>query len=277
MKPHCFLTRGLLSGGLVLALATTAAGADDLPLFKESEYHAAGPGPREPKLNVDYPGAASSRGVAHGSATVAVLVDADGKPLDFFVTSETDSAFGRALVEKLEKLDYQPATLRGAPIPARCGFTYEFQAGGTTGMNAIDAGESRSARGKPKPVRTAVSESKLDHRLEITAGTVPTLPPGIGAGKPVKVLVSFFVDESGQVRVPNVESAPAPELVAPLIAALSTWTFKPPTAGGKPAIVFVTRPIPLAAPPLSRPPSSSLRFACSPGSLGPCPRVAFPP
>ncbi len=246
MQLHRLFARGLLLGSLALVLATVTNGADDLPLFKEGELQPAALGPREPKLNVDYPGAASTRGVAHGSATVAVLVDADGKPLDFFVTSETDSAFGRALVEKLEKLDFQPATLRGAPVPARCGFTYEFQAGGTTGMNAIDAGESRSARGKPKPTRAAVAESKLDHRLEITAGAVPTLPPGYGGGKPVKVLVSFFIDEAGQVRVPNVESSPAPELFAPVIAALSTWTFKPPTVGGKPAIVFVSRPIPLA-------------------------------
>jgi outer membrane biosynthesis protein TonB len=225
----------------------TARAVDDLPPFKDSEYRAATLGPREPKLNVDYPGAASAHGVAHGYATVAVLVDADGKPLDFFVTSETDAAFGRALVEKLETVAYQPATLRGAPIPARCGFTYEFQAGGT--INVMNASESRSTLGRPKPARAAVAEGKLDHKLEIVSGSVPVLPPGIGPGKPVKVLVTFFVDESGQVRVPNVESSPAPELIAPAIAALSTWKFQPPTAGGKPAIVFVSRRIPLAPAP----------------------------
>jgi outer membrane biosynthesis protein TonB len=243
MFPRPSLACCLLLGSLALALTVAARGADDLPPFKHGEYRPAALGPREPKLNVDFPSAAGVRGIAHGFATVAVLVDADGKPLDFLVTSETDDAFGRALVAELETLAYQPATLRGAPIPARCGFTYEFQAGGT--LNVLNASESRSTLGQPKPVRVAVAEGKLDHKLEIVAGAVPVLPPGVGPGKPVKVLVTFFVDETGQVRVPNVESSPLPEVIAPAIAALSTWKFQPPTVGGKPAIVFVTRRIPL--------------------------------
>lgn len=235
--------------GLTLALAAPVRGAD-APHFKEGEFHPPGPGPREPQLHVDYPDGARARGVAHGSAKASVLVDADGKPLDIFVTSETDPAFGRQLAVRLETLTYQPATLQGVPVPARCAFTYLFEASGSTGMTALEATDTRITLGQPKVTRAAVAEAKLDHRLEILEGVVPTQPKGFAApAGPVKVFVTFFVDETGQVRVPNVESASSPQLLAPVIAALSTWKFKPPTVGGKPAFVFVGRTLPVAPAP----------------------------
>src|SRR3954469_2593134 len=125
----------LLGLGLALAPAITVRAASDAPRFKESEYRPAGLGPREPGLTVDYPGAASVRGISHGRAEVNVLVGADGKPLDFLVTSETDAAFGRALLGHRQTLAFRAATLRGVPVPARCGFVYDFTGMAATGVN----------------------------------------------------------------------------------------------------------------------------------------------
>jgi hypothetical protein len=127
-------------------------------------------------------------------------------------------------------------------VPARCAFSYEFSSQATTDLNGIDASAARVALGKPKPTHAAIAEAKLDHPIEVIEGSVPTLPPDFPAtDKPVKVSVTFFVDETGQVRAPNIESASPPQVFAPVIAALSTWKCKPPTAGGKPALVFVGR------------------------------------
>jgi hypothetical protein len=244
---RCLLLVGL---GLTFALSPAARAAEEPPHFKDGEFHPAGLGPREPQLRVDYPDAARVRGVAHGFAEVSVLIDADGKPLDFLVTGESDSAFGRQFVDYLETRAFQAATLQGVPVPARCAFTYRFEAGDKTGMSAFEASESRSSMGKAKASRAAVTESKLDHRLQVLEGAVPTQPKGFAApAGPVKVFVTFFIDETGQVRVPNVESASSPQLLPPVIAALSTWKFKPPTVGGKPAIVFVGRTLPVAPAP----------------------------
>jgi outer membrane biosynthesis protein TonB len=241
------LSRSLIVAcvGLTLGHAATA-----LPPFKDSEYRRPSLGPREPALKVEFPSAARARGVSHGRAEASVLVDADGKAIDFFITSETDAPFGRALVEHLQSLVFQPGMLRGTPVPARCGFSYDFASQQATGMNVLDASASRSSLGKAKPVRAPVVESKLDQPLEILDGVAPSLPKGFpGADKSVKVSVTFFVDETGQVRTPNIESAGSPQLFAPVLAALSTWKFKPPTAGGKPAVVFVGRTIPIAPVP----------------------------
>jgi len=248
MKPRLLLL-GTLFAALGAAFSPAhAASTDDNPPFKESEFRPATLGPREPGLQVDFPTAATARGIGHGRAVVNVMIDSDGQPLDFIITSQTDPAFGKALLEKLQTTKFQAAQLRGVPIPARCGFAYDFENRGTTSMNSFEASSLRSPTLKSKPVYEAVAEGKLDKKLEIINGMVPTLPPnaGVSADKPIKVLVSFFIDETGQVRAPQVESAPSPHLIAPVVAALSSWSFKPPTVGGKPALVLVARPIPVA-------------------------------
>lgn len=243
------LAAGLLFARLVFP--TPARAAEEFPPFKESEFQAAGLAANETSLQVDFPTAAIARGVTTGRATVSVLIDADGQPLDFLVTMQTDPAFGQALLEKLQTRTFQPAKLRGRPIPARCGFSYQFETQSASTTSSFSATSLRNPQSKLKPFSEAVAEARLDRRLELIGGNAPTLPPGVAlpGNKPVKVLVSFFVDETGQVRVPQVESAPAPELVAPVVAALSTWTCKPPVAGRKPALVLVSRPVPVSAAP----------------------------
>jgi hypothetical protein len=59
----------------------------------------------------------------------------------------------------------------------------------------------------------------------------------------VAVYVSFFVDAQGHARVPQVESAASPALVAPAVNAVYKWTFQPPVAHHHPAIVLTARPV----------------------------------
>lgn len=240
--------RRLVHSGLRLIVAfATLALVMQVSAATGGKSRRAGLGPREPSLKVEYPNSARSRGISQGRAEASVLVDADGKALDFLVTSETDPAFGRALVEELQRLTFQPALSQGVPVPGRCAFSYEFTTQQTVDMNVLDASANRTSLTRPQPVHAAVAEAKLDHPLEILEGTVPSLPKDSpSAGGPVKVSVTFFVDSTGQLRTPSVESAPSPALFAPVIAALSTWKFKAPTAGGKPAVVFAGRTFRLA-------------------------------
>ncbi len=69
------------------------------------------------------------------------------------------------------------------------------------------------------------------------------IPPDYAArdGKAPRVLVSFYVDEHGHVRLPNVESAPSPALIADAIEAIQRWEFKPPTREGKAVLVSAFR------------------------------------
>lgn len=69
---------------------------------------------------------------------------------------------------------------------------------------------------------------------------VPYFPDGYEPtnGKGDWVMVSLYIDEQGQVRVPNVDSASSPLLVRNALRAVHYWQFKPPTVKGKPVLVF---------------------------------------
>ena len=243
VNPLRFLPRGIVLAVVALALgAFTGLPAAEAAPAPSSKPRKAGLDPHGPVFTVQFPDAARARGISQGHAAASVLVDGSGRPVDFLVTSETDAAFGRALVDELRTATFQPATQQGVPVPARCAFSYEFTTQGATGLTVLDAVDSRTSLGKPKPTFAPVAEAKLDHPLEIIEGSVPTLPPDFPVtDKPVKVSVTFFVDETGQVRTPNIESASPPQVFAAVIAALATWKCKPPTAGGKPALVFAGR------------------------------------
>jgi TonB family protein len=71
---------------------------------------------------------------------------------------------------------------------------------------------------------------------------IPTIPAGHpDSAKPPKVLVSFYVDEQGRVRLPNVESSATPELVLRALEAVQYWAFKPGTIKGETVLVYTYR------------------------------------
>jgi hypothetical protein len=230
--------------GLLLHAATNAVAADAFPPLSPRDYKPSALGPREPELRIDFPGAATARGIPKGSAVVAVLVDADGKPAEFQLIGYTDKAFGAALLEHARSRTYQPAKFKGTAVPGRFDLGYRFESPNAA-LNPMEASRQRFNQAGGTLEYTAVPESKLDHPLEFANVALPRLPAGYDPhGRPrVAVSVTFYVDESGQVRVPTIQSADSATLFAPAIAAVRQWSFKPPTLGGKPVLVFAGRAV----------------------------------
>lgn len=223
------------------------------PPFKAGEFVPAGLGARQAKPDIPYPGAASARSIPKGKAVLAVLVDTDNRPVDFLVIAASEIVFGQTLLDYGPKLSYAAAKLKGTAIPARYTLGYEFVTGGMS-MNVMD--QANTIPGKiagDKFAYAAHPENELDHELEITRMALPEVPAEykVVGDKPVSVLVSFFVDESGKVRIPNVDSAADSVLIPGAIAAVSRWTFKPATVKGKPALAYAARIVrfmPITAP-----------------------------
>jgi len=215
------------------------------PPFSADEYKPAGLSPKEPEVMIEYPGGAITRGIATGKAVVTVLVEADGKPTDFLMIGCTDKSFGMALLESAKTLKYQAAKFKGVAVPARYDLGYEFR---TTSVSVDPMEAARLKMEKTsgvKMINMPVMERELDQHLEFTNAALPQLPEGIKAteANPVKVSVTFYVDETGHVRAPHVESAIAPELIPGAIQAVLQWSFKPPLFKGKPTVVFAGRQV----------------------------------
>ncbi len=198
-------------------------------------------------LRVTYPGKAFTAGVPTGRATVGVMLDARGRPVDFLVVRYTQPFFAEALMEEARDQRFAPRHLLGAAVPGSFHFTYNFRA--PAGLNNISSFDALSRRleevsGGPKFIYEPHREQELDGgALEPTRVAVPVLPASQAAttDQPVRALVTFYVDETGRVRLPNVESSLPPPLVPLAITALQQWAFKPPRIKGQPVLVHTAR------------------------------------
>jgi hypothetical protein len=104
----------------------------------------------------------------------------------------------------------------------------------------------------PKLIYKAHGESEVDgHLLKIAAVDTPMIPAGfeVQPKQVLKVIVSFYVDETGKVRLPNVDSNSPALLIASVIKTVSGWKFAPPTIKGKPVLVFTSRTLTLELNP----------------------------
>jgi len=252
---------------LALSLSGRAALPAGFRALEESEYHAAGIDRRELDLEMEYPAGPKNRGIGEGWAVVSVTVDAQGHATDPFLVACSDKDFGQALLESVPSLKFQPARYRGVTVPGSCevGYQFRYRSGGrgqhgfgfsawgtsTGGMQVGGPLEVTSfnlfsgRKMKQEPAYAAVAEKTLDRPLEFTDVALPKLPAGYAApgNGPVKVFVSFYIDETGKVHAPRVESAVAPELVASALMAVRTWSFQPPLAHGKPVLVQTARSV----------------------------------
>jgi len=227
-------------------LAPSASAADtpkdEFPPISSHDFRPPEFGPHQPRLYINFPGGATARSISEGSATVAVLVGPDNKIEDSLVVRYTDPAFGKALYDEIQSTAFAAAKFKHVPVPARMNVSYDFE--GNVSANAMDQA-SRMGHGNSKDALGPIGEDKLDARLHLVDAVLPRLPLGyeVPEGKVVRAYVTFFVNTDGTVHVPNVESVEAPELIAPVIKAVRMWKFQPPTAGGKPALVFTGRAI----------------------------------
>ncbi len=191
-------------------------------------------------MYINYPGGAVAKSIAEGSATVSLFVDANGKATDFLVTRETDPSFGKALQDELQSSRLVAAQFQKTRVPSRMEVSYDFK-----GNVAATAMDQAARMGGIKWNLQPITEDKLDHRLEFVDAALPRLPLNFAnpENKTISVYVTFYVDEQGHARIPNVDSASSPELIAPALKAVHIWAFKPPLVKGKPALVFTGRAV----------------------------------
>ena len=215
----------------------------DFPLIAKGELSGGGLAPSEPPANLQFPGVAYSAGISKGYAAVCVELDEKGNATDFLLVAYTEKYFGEALLRHAREAKYSPLLFQGVPVPSRFDFSYEFRPEFSIGLSSFEAVKNRQKQisgDRPEYKLLPVIEEELDNRLEHVRQAVPYFPDGYvpAGGKRDWVLVSLYIDEEGQVRVPRVESASSSLLVGNALKAVRYWQFKPPTAKGKPVIVF---------------------------------------
>jgi hypothetical protein len=216
---------------------------EDFPLMPKTELKGGGLAPSEPPVHLFFPGRAYSDSITKGYATVCIELDEKGQAIDYLLVSYTEKYFGDALMRNAKDTKYSPLLYKGVAVPSRFNFGYEFRPELTVAMNSFAAGQHRLLEvggGRPPFKFQPAIEEELDNRLEYVRQAVPYFPDGYTptGEKSDWVMVTLYIDETGKVRAPNVESASSPLLIRNAIKAVHYWQFKPPTIKGKPVLVY---------------------------------------
>jgi TonB family protein len=219
----------------------------EFPRFKQTEVVTADFSPKTWPLSAQYPGHAFYEGVSDGTASVGVMLDREGHATDFLLLRYTKAYFGDSLMRAAHRQLFTPLVIQGVAVPGRFNFSYAFRPPNlVVTMTSFDAINQRyeEIEGGPKFIYAPHDENEIDGgALEPVRLQIPAIPAGYSApkGKPPRVLLTFYVDEKGRVRLPKVESAPSATLVAEAIDAVQKWKFQPPKLKGQGVLVYATR------------------------------------
>lgn len=215
----------------------------DYPLFPPKEVVEANFGPHTATPDLFYPGQAIADGITEGYATIGIEVDETGKPIDYLVIRYTQPYFAASMLRAAKRQDFGARVVKGVAVTGRFNYGMRFVPDGPVTLNSFNAAQERrnEIRGGPLFMYEPHMEKTLDGGgLTMVDSTVALIPDGYTppSDKPLLVLVSFYVDETGKVRLPNVEAAPSPLLIRNAIQAVNHWSFRPPTWRGKPVLAF---------------------------------------
>lgn len=190
-----------------------------------------------------FPGQFRNRGVNEGYAQVQVLVAADGTLLETFVSAYSHKEFADSAEAALRNWTFRPAA-DPASLPQRFNLRINFR---REGMMVIQGNfeETVNAYLGHKDRGSAVTLCKL-RDLDVTPEPVNFVVPEYPAELKKQnvdgaAVISFFIDESGQIRVPVVSGATRPEFAAAALTAVKQWTFNPPLRRGHATRVFAVQ------------------------------------
>lgn len=184
-------------------------------------------------------------GVREGLVRVAFSVDPEGRVEDCLAVMYTQPQFARASVAAVRHWRFAPSRYQGQPIGATSELTFDFQVQGTV-VVSLNVSEVIAARlfamTDGHQVYEPCSLRELD-RIPIPIATPsPIYPAQLAAADATRhVTVNFYIDEKGNVRLPNVDANADPRLGAVAIDAMRNWKFEPPTCKGRPVLVHATQ------------------------------------
>jgi TonB family protein len=223
--PLAFLAATVLIAALLPARATAAPG--DVPakvVFKVAP---------------DYPAREFTNGIRTGDVRMLLRIDPVGRLDDALVTAYSLPGFADEAQLAVKKWKFQPSRVDGDPAYATLEVQFQFNVNERLATAHIGPQEEAYFEaGKDQFQYEAVPLSELDHVPSPAHRVAPTYPQDWAArGLTGSVLVEFYIDETGRVRMPTVVSADHPELGWIALPAIGKWRFDPPTRKGKPVLV----------------------------------------
>lgn len=182
-----------------------------------------------------YPQEAQDAGIYSGDVQVIVSIDTEGRIADSLMLGYTHPALAASVQQALPRYRFQPILTDGKPAMVRVGLKFFFSTSGLvlshTSLESLHA-RFRQLEGPAYTSRLVQKLKDLDEPMVVRRSVQPTNAPGAG-----KVVLDFYIDETGRARLPAIRSADHPELAEAAAEALLQWEFAPPRRGGEPVVV----------------------------------------
>lgn len=184
-----------------------------------------------------YPVSMLHQGVIRGQVQLVAEIDPTGKLGDVLVSAYTNRTFADAALTALKEWSFDPGMVEGRPITSILTIDFEFETTGIVAHEVTFDSRSLDRIGQTFAYRPHGIET-LDRRPGRPRGEEPVYPKAwIQEGRAGSVLVEFFIDETGQARLPSVAEGDDRWLASSALSAVRSWRFDPPTYKGKPVLV----------------------------------------
>ena len=225
---QCLLAHALTAANIPVSASSSAA-TDTLSPDAPFKIHRT--------TRVEYPVALARSGITHGEARVLINIDPEGKLADTLVVAYTHPPFAKAATDAVRSWRYEPARQGGDTVGSVVDIAFRFEIDGVLVIerNGIPdyppAERSGTFVYKPQGLKTL---DRIPTPLTVSQPIYPKKWDEDGIRG--RVLVDFYIDEKGAVRMPAIVTADHPFLASAAITAVREWRFAPPLHKGKPVL-----------------------------------------
>ncbi len=223
---------------LALAIALPASGA----IIQDTSFPTSDR--QSLRINVTvkpvFPQTLVAQGVTEGQTRILINVDHRGVLTDQLVVAYTNKAFANATLDVLERWKFEPMLLRGEPTPCQVELRVRFAATGV--VVSLDSSNTinRLLDRPDEFVYEPCALRDLDRIPTPVLAPAPAFPQTLlDGGVYGSVVVEFYIDELGTVRMPAVMAADHVELGFLAIEAVRDWRFEAPTRNGRPVLAKI--------------------------------------
>lgn len=189
-----------------------------------------------------YPPPLSREGVTKGKTAIICSIDGEGEITDMMPLAYTHLGFYEAAARALQQWEFEPARSGGQTHPVVQVFTFSFEAGGdVVDINGADNMalfiSQLSRSGSTYQVSKLAELDAIPTPVELVS---PLYPESyVGSGIEGEVVVEFYIDENGAVRLPAILEQNGIDFAASAVEAVLQWKFEPPMRNGRPVTAVV--------------------------------------
>jgi TonB family protein len=182
-----------------------------------------------------FPASLISVGITEGQVHIAISVNEEGKLTDALVVSYTDAELAVSAMEAIKEWTFEPARRADGPVGSRVELMVRFEARGAVISYTLNTFLERYlSRMTVRRMIGTCEPAELDRPLAPTVCIHPMYPRELAQrGAQGDVVVEFYIDQTGAVRLPAVVESAHDQLSNVAVAALREWKFDPPTHHGE--------------------------------------------